>query len=196
MNEPKAEQRLVDQRAANAQTVSFVADQEATLAEQAESLAREHPELEDFAARERENQKRLEAVAETERWLSTAIQLEIADELTLASQVREHRMELLEVARAEERIAEELEAQKETDPQVEAMAEQARRNRDLLQHVAETEREASARLRGALPGESATADEEEPGLCATGAGLASGLGIGAAMAMVEGAQDLPVEGPL
>lgn len=39
------------------------------------------------------------------------------------------------------------------------------------------------------------ADEEEwaPGTCVTGGGIASGLGIGSAMAMLEVAQQLPVE---
>lgn len=186
--------KLVEQRATNAQTVAFVAGQQETIAEQAEALAKEHPALQEFAERERANRDRLEAVMEVEKRLATAIQFEFAGELALAAQLREHRMEMLEVARAEGRIADELEAHREKDPQVEAMAEQARRNRDLLLHVAATEREASVSLRGAGEApEDEDEEEEDLGICATGSGIASGMGIGQAMAMLEVAQDLPVE---
>jgi hypothetical protein len=191
MAEQEPRQHLVDQRASNAQTVAFVADQQATIADQAEALAREHPELQGVADRERANRDRLQRVADREGEVATQILFETADELSLAAQVREHRMELLEVARAEERIADELEAREQADPTVEALVEQARRNRDLLRHVASTERAASVALRGA----EATAGEAEegpwaPGACVSGAALASGLGIGSAMAMLEAAQEL------
>ncbi|MFZ5823153.1 MAG: hypothetical protein ACOY94_02225 [Bacillota bacterium] len=178
----KERTRLVEQRATNSQTVAFVADQEAAIADQAEGLAKEHPELGEFASRERANRDRLQAVVEEERRLATAIQFEFSDELTLAAQAREHRMELLEVAREEGRIAEGLLAREAEDPTVEVLAEQARRNRTLLLHVASTEREADQALR------EAEGEPEAPGTCVTGSGLASGLSIGAAMAMVEAAQ--------
>lgn len=191
--------RLVEQRAINSQTVAFVADQEATIADQAEGLAREHPGYEEFAGRERANRERLQGIVEEERRLATAIQFEMADELTMAAQVREHRMELLEVARDEGRLADDLLAREKEDPTVEVLAEQAKRNQELLLHVASTEQTADRALRAAAadPEEAGCGevDQEEgdwaPGTCITGAGLASGLGIGATMAMLEAAQGSP-----
>lgn len=181
---PKARQRLVEQRATNSQTVAFVADQEATIADQAEGLAKDYPGLQEFAARERANRDRLAAVVEEERHLATAIQFELADELTLAAQAREHRMELLEVAREEGHIAEDLLAKEAEDPTMEVLAEQAQRNRGLLLHVASTEERADRALRT----HEQEAEDWVPGTCVTGSGIASGLGIGSTMAMLEAAQ--------
>jgi len=149
---PEERQRLVEQRATNAQTVQFVADQEAAIADQAEGLAKEHPDLAGFAGRARANRERLSAVAEQERRLATQIQFADGDPAMIAALAREHRKELMEVAREEAQIAADLLAREQEDPTVEVLAEQAKRNQELLLHVARTETEADRALRAERAG--------------------------------------------
>lgn len=143
------QQKLVEQRATNAQTVQFVADRQAEMADAADELAQKNPEWSAVAAMERARRETLMEVAEEERRLATAINIETEPERAAAADERELRKSLLEVARAEKRTAEELwERQSdEDDPTPGVLAEQAERNCDLLRHVADTATEADRELR-------------------------------------------------
>lgn len=150
-------QKLVDQRATNAQTLTFIADQQAAMADQAEALTEESPEaradqaVSQIAELERAHRRTLIEVAEDERRLATTIQLHEEPDGQVAAEEREHRKTLLEIAREEERLANQLLQPGEQDPTLLVIAEQALRNRDLLRHVARTETDADRALRGEDP---------------------------------------------
>lgn len=157
-------QKLVDQRATNAQTLQFVADQQAAMADQAEALTEESPEaradptLSQVAELERAHRQTLVEVAQEEKRLATVIQLDGEPAAQIAAEEREHRKDLLEIAREEERLAGALLQPGQEDPTALVIAEQALRNRDLLRHVARTETDADRALRGLQ----APADEVGP----------------------------------
>lgn len=155
MMEQPEKQRLVDQEAANAQTVQFVADRATEMASQADNLAKKDPSWSAVAAVEREHRKTLMELAREERQLATAIQLNVQPADVLAAQEREHRKELLETARAEGQLAGELrqrlaqlpDQEGEDGAAIGVIAEQAERNQELLRHVAKTVDTAAQALR-------------------------------------------------
>lgn len=143
-------QDLVDQRAANAQTLQFVADRTAEMADAADEQARKGLGWAGVAAAARAHRKTLMEVATEEKRLATAIQLSDEPDGTMAAAERELRKDLLEVARAEGRLADELLARDAgEDPAAAVLAEQAERNQDLLRHVARTATTADRTLRRA-----------------------------------------------
>lgn len=145
---PDPKQRLVDQEATNAQTIQFVADQQADIASQADALAKEEPEFARVAALEREHRKTLQEVASEDHFLATEIQFSTEETCgSVAADIRENRKDLLEIARAESRLGEELLSMAGDDPTVAVLAEQAQRNCDLLRHAAKRETQADQGLR-------------------------------------------------
>jgi hypothetical protein len=147
--EESERQRLVEQRATNAQTVQFVADRAAEIASTADELAKKDTGWSVVAATARDHRKTLMEVALEERNLATEVQLRANPDGDLAARERELRKDLLEVARAEAHMADDLWTRLEQveDPAVGALAEQAERNMDLLRHVAGTATEADRCLR-------------------------------------------------
>lgn len=145
--EHETRQELVDQRAANGQTLTFIADRMAEMADQADELARREPGWTAMAAAERAQRETLLEVAADEKRLATAINTEAAPGRSVAAEERELRKDLLEIARSEGQMANEVLARESDDPAVGVLAEQAGRNRQLLRHVARTATEADRTLR-------------------------------------------------
>jgi len=144
----KERRRLAEQRATNAQTVTFVANQAADIVTAAEERADADPAWSDIAAAERERRDTLMEVAHEEQRLATAMLLETEWDGAVAAEERDVRHELLEIAQAEERVADELKALQTNDDYGPALlAEQAEWNGDLLRHVAETATDAERTLR-------------------------------------------------
>lgn len=146
----KTRQKLVEQRATNAQTVVFVADRLAEMADTVDELAQKNPEWSAVAAMERARRDTLMEVAEEEKRLATEINLGTEPERAAAADERELRKDLLEIARSERRTADELwerQRHSDDDPTPGVLAEQAERNADLLRHVAATATEADRNLR-------------------------------------------------
>jgi hypothetical protein len=139
-------QRLMEQRAVNGQTLTFVADRQAEMASTADELAKEDPAWSTVAAMERERRKTLMEMALEEKRLATEINLVTKPACVVADAERDLRAELLEIARAESDTAADLQAKSPDDPMAAVLAEQAARNRELLQHVAETAMEAADEL--------------------------------------------------
>jgi hypothetical protein len=153
---------LVEQRATNGQTIQFIADRLAEMASQADDLAKKDPGFSSVGALSREHRMTLMEMAREEKRLATAIQLETQPDRSSAAAQREHRKDLLEMARAEGSLADVLEVwpcTEEDTPTVAVIAEQARRNRDLLRHVAGTQTQADRALRGAGSAEEEAAEE-------------------------------------
>lgn len=145
--EHETRQELVDQRATNGQTLTFVADRMAEMADQADELARKEPGWTAMAAAERAQRETLLAVAAEEKRLATAINTETEPGRSVAAEERELRKDLLEIARSEGQTEAELLALQSEDPAVGVLAEQAGRNRQLLRYVARTATEADRTLR-------------------------------------------------
>ncbi|HWI51909.1 MAG TPA: hypothetical protein VNT01_07195 [Symbiobacteriaceae bacterium] len=139
--------RLAEQRAANAQTVTFVANQAADIVAAAEARADADPAWSDIAAAERVRRETLMEVAREEQRLATAMTLQTEWDGAVAAEERDVSQELLEIALAEERIAGELKAlQTDDDYGPALLSEQAEWNGDLLRHVAETATDAEQKL--------------------------------------------------
>ncbi|HWI63902.1 MAG TPA: hypothetical protein VNT75_18870 [Symbiobacteriaceae bacterium] len=146
--EEKERQRLAEQRATNAQTVTFVANQEADIVTAAEERAESNPAWNAVAAAERERVDLLLTVAAEESELATALNTGTADEDDVAAEERAIAGALRAVSQAEGQIAAELKAlEREDDYGPVLLAEQAEWNRDLLRHVAQTASQAERTLR-------------------------------------------------
>lgn len=144
----KKRQRMAEQRATNAQTVTFVANQEADIVTAAEERAESDPIWVEIADTERERVRTLMDVADAERRLAAALTAGTADSGTVAAAERELRKDLMEIARAEGHLAEELKAlESEDDYGPALLADQAAWNRNLLRHVAHTATKADRALR-------------------------------------------------
>lgn len=145
--EEKERQRLAEQRATNAQTVTFVANQEADIVTAAQERAENNPAWQAIAAAEQKRVDLLMEVAAEEARLATALNTGTANEGAVAAEERDISGELLALARAEGQIAGELRAlERENDYGPLLLAEQAEWNRDLLRHVAQTAVEAERKL--------------------------------------------------
>ena len=143
----KERQKLVEQRAMNAQTVQFVAEQQEEMAELALEQAHKAPGWVAVAQAERARAETLMEVAQEESRLATAIAMGTEPEGAVAADERELRKDLLEIARAESSLIQDVLAlSAEDDATMIALQEQAGRNCDLLRHVAQTATEADLHL--------------------------------------------------
>lgn len=135
-------ERQVEREANNAQTVQFVADRQSEMVKEARDLAEKLPKLKEavdlpgIAELEERHQQVLMEVAAEQRVLATDINLERKPDATVQDEAREHRKDLLEMARVEGRLAEALLEAAQEHPEVGGLAEQAARNQDLLRGVA------------------------------------------------------------
>jgi hypothetical protein len=145
--EHEERQHLVEQRATNGQTLQFIADRLAEMADQADQLARKEPGWAAMANAERAHRDTLMEAAAEEKRLATAINLEAETARAIAATERELRKDLLEIAREQNHTAANLMARESDDPIVAVLAEQAERNRQLLRYVAHTATEAARALR-------------------------------------------------
>lgn len=135
-------ERQVEREANNAQTVQFVAQRQIEMADEASEMASKVPRLKDefdleaLAELERVHMSTLMEVAAEQKQLATAIHLETSPPEVITATGREHRKDLLEIARTEGRLSEELTALSQENPELGALAEQAERNKEILRGVA------------------------------------------------------------